>query len=139
MLATFLLTTFCLRLASGLTGALLLLSPAQVHPRFYRVQFLTAFGLTATAAVFLHESAGFWLWATLLAALLFALLGSLAWSLEGAPEGRISIPLTAVSLALALGLNQYPESFAESPSWILAMEWSSAALLGTATTAMLVG
>jgi len=133
------LATFCLRLACGLIGALLILSPAQINPRFYRVHFLTALGLTATAAVFLQDLAGVWLWATLSCALLFAFLGSLAWSLEGAPGGSSLIPLTVVSLALALGLSKSPSSLAESPSWILAMEWSSAALLGTATTAMLMG
>jgi hypothetical protein len=133
------LATFCLRLACGLVGALLILSPAQTHPRFYRVQFLTALGLTAAAAVFLHESAGVWLWITLSSALGLAFLGSLAWSLEGAPGGRSLIPLTVVSLAFALGLSKYPGSTPESLGWILAMEWSSAALLGTATTAMLMG
>jgi hypothetical protein len=133
------LATFCLRLACGLAGALLILSPAQIHPRFYRVQFLTALCLTAAAAVFLHELAGVWLWVALSSALLFAFFGSLAWSLEGAPGRRSLAPLTAVSLALALGLSRYPSSAGESLGWILAMDWSSAALLGTATTAMLMG
>ena len=43
------LPTFCLRLACGLIGGLLLLSPKQVNRRFYRTQFLTVLGLVALA------------------------------------------------------------------------------------------
>ena len=46
------LAIFCLRLALGLIAALLLLSPAQVNPRFFRTHFLTTLGLTAVATAF---------------------------------------------------------------------------------------
>ena len=45
------LAAFCLRLALGLLAGLLLLSPKQLHPRFFRTHFLTALGLMAVAAM----------------------------------------------------------------------------------------
>src|SRR5581483_6109890 len=134
------LAVFCLRLACGMIAAVLVLSPDQVNPRFYRVQFLTALGLTALAAALLYDVAGPWLWAALGGSLVLTFLGSFAWSLNGAPGGRIAIPPTALALAATLGLatvGQVPED--GSLAWSLAGELSSAALLGTAVTAMLMG
>jgi hypothetical protein len=129
---------FCLRLACGLAGALLLLSPAQVNPRFYRVQFLTILGLTAVAGVTLRDSAGLLLWLALGAALLLAFLGSLVWSLEGAPLGRSLMVLAVLAQAAALVLLRAGTPGPEF-GWQLADDFSSAALLGTALTAMLMG
>lgn len=141
------LATFCLRLACGLAGVLLVLSPAQIHPRFYRVQYLTVLGLTALSAWVLLPTAGGWLWGVLAAALACAFLGSLAWSLEGAPGGRVLMVLTACCLLAGLGIarlgsgNTVPPGGAAAPgtAWQLADEWTSAALLGSAVTAMLMG
>lgn len=141
------LATFCLRLALGLAGCLLLLSPAQVAPRFYRVQFLTVLGLIAVAGVFLYGSASFGVLALLGSALFLAFLGSFVWSLEGAPLGRSTIVLTVLVLAGALALQDFtPARDAEtiraasvSPFWPLLDDWTSAALLGAATSAMLMG
>src|SRR5262245_48114505 len=98
------LPTFCLRLAAGLIAALVLLSPAQINPRFYRTHFLTALALTVGAAVFLWDVPGAWLWLALAVGLASSFLGAVVWSLEGAPAGRALIGLTAASLAAALGL-----------------------------------
>jgi hypothetical protein len=143
------LATFCLRLASGLVAMLLLLSPSQVNPRFYRTHFLTALGLAAVAAVFLGDQNDGWLWLALGGALALALVGSLAWMLEGAPGGRPLIVLTAAALALALARTTYDRwDKAAAPSagppeavlaWLVADDFTSAALLGAATTAMLIG
>jgi hypothetical protein len=130
---------FCLRLACGLLAALWILSAAQVNPRFYRVHFLSALGLTALAAAFLGRDAGVGLWAVLTGGLGLAFLGSLAWSLEGAPGGRILVGLTPLVLAAALGLVRRAEGQAAPLGWLLAGDLSSAAVLGTATTAMLMG
>ncbi len=132
------LATFALRLACGLIGSLLLLSPALSNPRFYRTHFLTALGLAALAAVFLRGEAQTALWLALGAALVLTFAGSLAWSIAGAPGGRSLVFLAAVSLIAALGLNPVPGSSRISP-WLFANELSSAALLGSATTAMLMG
>src|SRR5437899_1325839 len=129
------LPIFCLRLACGLSGALLLLSPAETNPRFQRSQFLIVLGLTATAAVFLGAAGGPWLWLAVGCTMLFALLGSLtAWS-----AGRALDVLTALSAAVTLWLAAQDNAPEESLGWLLAAELSSAALLGTATTAMLLG
>jgi hypothetical protein len=140
---------FCLRLACGLAGSLLLLNPAQVNPRFYKVHFLTVLGLAAVALVLVHASAvagGGWLWLPLVAGLVLALLGSVSWSLEGAPGGRTLIVLTLLDLVVALVLldselasRWWSSHWGFGLAWTLAGSFTSAALLGTATTAMLMG
>src|SRR5205807_2580523 len=57
------LATFSLRLACGLSGALLLLPIDQVNPRFFRVHFWTVLGLLVVPAVFAPPgvTAGWWL------------------------------------------------------------------------------
>ena len=102
------LSVFALRLAAGMTACLLLLSPSQVNPRFYRVHFLTALGLAGLAALF-APTAGSWLMWTLLAAgAAFALAGSVAWFLEKTPGGRSLIVLTLLALAGASSASKRP-------------------------------
>jgi hypothetical protein len=145
------LSTFCLRLACGMAGALLLLPPGVVNPRFYRVQFLTVLGLTALAAVALPSAAGLGLWLALGLVLAASLVGSIVWSLDGAPGGRIAVVGTALATTAALvvaGLTPPApvasddvtrvEQTASAPL-LVADELASAALLGSATTAMLMG
>jgi hypothetical protein len=132
------LAVFCLRLAAGLIGALLLLSPAQVNPRFFRTHFLTALGLVAVAAFFLLEAADAWLWAALGSAMLLAFAGSVVWHLERAPGGRVVI-LLDVPLLIATLLRATRETHGRLDAWLVADDLASAALLGTAATAMLMG
>ncbi len=132
-----LLVLFCLRLACGLLGCLLLI-PSTVSHRFFRAHLLTALALFTGAGVFLGGDANAWLWLGLAVALLAAFAGSVAWSLEGAPGGRATTLVALVAGAVVLGLAD--RSAAEGPLWLrLADDATSAALLGTATTAMLVG
>src|SRR5207248_10510315 len=65
--------------------------------------------------------------------------GSLAWSLEGTPAGRMLGVLTALFAVIALCLTNYNRAPSQSLGWLLAGELGFAALLGTATTAMLMG
>jgi len=138
---------FCLRLGLGLIACLLLLSPQQVNPRFYRTHFLTAVGLAAGALVLSWGTPSPWLAVLLIAAGLGALCGSVVWSLENAPGGIAAIVVTTLLLAGALvyfehSLQDIHETpFREEPAfgWRLAGDFASAALLGTATTAMLMG
>lgn len=133
------LALFCLRLASGLLGSLLLLRPAQVNPRFFRVQFLTALGLMAVAAFFLRAGADTFMWLTLGAAMGLCFLGSLVWSLEKAPGGMLFILGSAVASVTAL-LHASFEVFPDlSASTLAADQLTSGILLGLATTAMLMG
>jgi len=129
---------FCLRLACGLVAALVLLSPSQINPRFFRVQFLTALCLTAVAALFLRDRADAWTWSALGAALALTFLGTLTWSLEKAPGGRTLIVLAALALAGALASLALTGS-ENAVTWNLAGEFTSAAVLGMATAAMLMG
>lgn len=132
------LAVFCLRLALGMLACLFLLPAAQVNPRFFRTHFLTALGLTAVAAVFLGETAGLWLWLALGASAALAFAGSVVWHVEGAPGGRALNILTVLTLAAAL----YQASEAtrqQQTGWLLADDATSAALLGAAMTAMLIG
>jgi hypothetical protein len=132
---------FCLRLAFGLVGALLLLSPAQVNPRFYRVQFLVVLGLLAVAAIFLRDRTEMMLWLAMGGGMLLAFLGSVVWSLEGAPLGQILIGSTGVVVGLALGLAEWAQAGEGEGEFarLFIGDLSSAALLGMAVTAMLMG
>ncbi len=129
---------FGLRLACGMLACLLLLSPAQVNPRFYRTHFLTAFGLTAVAAGFLRQSIGFELGIVLGLALALTLLGSIVWMLQGAPLGRMAIWLAVPTLGAALLMAEHDLRTLASP-WLTADSLTSTALLGAVTTAMLMG
>src|SRR5262249_34333106 len=134
----FMLAIFCLRLACGLAACLLLLSPAQVNPRFFRVQFLTVLGLTAVAAFFLRETAPLELWLALGGAAAVAFVGSITWHVEGAPLARVLMVLAGPLLAAALLLTAWQRERV-APGWLMADHLTSAALLGSATTAMLMG
>jgi hypothetical protein len=133
------LQCFCLRLACGLSGALLLFPTRLVNPRFYRAHFLIVLGLLAAAAVLLRDQAHSLGWATIIVAAASAFLGSVAWSLHGAPGGRIIAFLTLLTSATALGLVGMMLNSGVEPGWMLVDEFSSAATLGIATTAMLMG
>jgi hypothetical protein len=131
------LATFCLRLAVGLAGSLFLLPLHQVNPRFYRAHLLAVLGLTVAAGCFLGGPTPTAVWVALGTGALLACLGSVVWSLDGAPAGGLLAALTAVALAAALVLTRLPDT--DSVGRLLADDFSSAALLGTSTTAMLVG
>jgi hypothetical protein len=142
------LAVFCLRLAAGMLGCLLLLSgdsgkaaagqADRVGVRFYRTHFLTALGLTCVAAVFLRDAAPDGLQAVLIAAMILAMAGSVAWVLEGAPGGRTLVVLTTATLAAGLVWLEVLRSKVPLPGR-LAGDLTSAALLGSALTAMLLG
>jgi hypothetical protein len=141
------LVLFCLRLACGLIAALLLLTPAQINPRFYRVHFLTALGLSAVASVVSLPMPDRWLRLALLAALAACFVGSFVWSLKGAPGGRSLIVITTAVLIGVLARTEWSAHEPTSPESSrrttyggrLTGDLTSAALLGTATTAMLMG
>ena len=137
---------FCLRLATGMMGALLLFSPQLVNPRFYRTHFLTVLCLTAAAGwLGRHEP---W-WRLTLPVVALAFLGSISWSLQRCPGGKVLIGLTITGLALNLGsagFARIQELQAETASglplswaYLAADEFTSTALLGTSMTAMLMG
>jgi hypothetical protein len=130
------LATFCLRLALGMMAALLLFPSNLVNQRFYRSHFLIVLGLTVVAAFTMTYRSGSLVAAT--AAIILALFGSLAWSLDGAPCGRVFIALTTLALGAAVGITW--QSALEGTTLSRCVdEFTSAAVLGTAMTAMLMG
>ena len=137
------ISIFALRLACGLLACLWLLSAAQVNPRFFRVHFLTALGLTAAGWFFAREDAGLAMHLALLAALLLCFFGSIVWHVEGAPLGRFAIYAATCALAAGLVLaGTMVRGSAASDSgdgWLIADDFASTAVLGSATTAMLMG
>jgi hypothetical protein len=133
------LTAFCLRLACGMLACLLLLSPQVIPPSFFRTHFLTALGLTCVAAVFTWTAPSWALIGMVLVANVLAFAGSVAWSLQGAPGGRSLIVLTTLVLATALAVLSASATVHGLSAESLANDLASAALLGTAMTAMLIG
>jgi hypothetical protein len=130
---------FCLRLACGLIATLPLLPAAQVPPRFFRVQFLVALSLLAVAAFFLRDVAGVPFWILTAFGLACCFAGSVVWHTDRAPGGRALIWLTPPVLVACLvlgGLAAHPE---EARWWRIADDLASAGVLGSATTAMLMG
>ena len=134
------LSVFALRLAAGMIACLLLLAPADVNPRFYRVHFLTALGLAGLAALFAHGAGGWMTEALLVVGMALALAGSVSWFLERAPGGRTLIVLTALALAGGLACVEAADPVtARVPLFTALADVTSAAVLGSALSAMLMG
>lgn len=127
------LALFCLRLALGMIACLPLLFSSGVQARFFRTHFLTLLGLVALAGVFLAGQADALLWCLLGADLLLGFAGAVAFSVEGAPGGRTWVVLTALAL-----LGTLLKYHAGAPG-LLPDDLTSAALLGSSLTAMLLG
>jgi hypothetical protein len=132
------LGAFCLRLALGMVAFLPLLPADKMHPRFFRTQFLTALGLCVVALVTEWSDAGNTLRWTLAASVGLSLFGSLAWNLDPAPLGQWIGVITTITLGLASvqSLPIHPEHGLVN---LAADAVTSGLLLGSATTAMLVG
>jgi hypothetical protein len=133
------LPSFCLRLAWGLVISTLFLPAAVVPPRFFRVQYLTSLGLLAVAAFFLRDAAGWDGWLALGASMLLAFAGSIVWHVEGSPGSRVLGFLSAAAFSAALVLGGQALRGNQEPGWRLADDLAGGAVLGSATTAMLMG
>jgi hypothetical protein len=127
------LATFCLRLALGMIASLPLLFSFQAQSRFYRTHFLIVFALVAIASVFLAVQADWLLWLLLGITLVLGLIGFVAFSVEGSPGGRAWVALTIFALLGVLVRIRWSD-----PSR-LPDDLTSAALVGAAITAMLLG
>jgi hypothetical protein len=141
---------FCLRLALGMAACLLLLSPATafearplVGPRYFRTHFLVLLGLTLGGLLLVSDTAGWLTLLTLAAGVVLAFLGSLSWSLEKAPGGGVLIVATTLVLLAGLGLLEVDALSrtpgAPGPVAALLGSYTSAAVLGTVVSAMLMG
>ena len=137
----FAFSVFALRLAIGLTACLLLLPRGVVNARYYRIQFLTVLTLIGVASVFSNGLNGWLLyWIVASIGIALALVGSLVWSLENAPGGRSLIVATLIAATGALAyLDAFDPATAASPFHTTLADLTSAAVLGTALSAMLMG
>src|SRR5262249_31597617 len=146
------LATFCLRLALGMIAALLLLSPKEVNPRFFRTHFLAELGLVCVAWILafpvvandatLGSTVFAWTARWLIVPLsILCCLGSISWSLEGHPGSRAIGIATAAILVMALALRAAINARELGLEFAVVYmgELTSAALLGAALTAMLLG
>jgi len=131
--------TFCLRLAAGLILMLPILPPAHVPPRFYRVHFLTALGLSALAGIFMYENASIEFWLIYAAAVLACLTGSIVWHLDEAPGGKLTAYLAPIALAACLIYGGMLQPRQTDAPLRIADDVLSALVVGSATTAMLMG
>ena len=147
---------FCLRLAFGMMASLLVLDSKPIPPRFFRVQFLVSLALITVAWFFLFSSYAvrkgyfsYWYeWNSIILTTsgVVCFFGCISWHLDNAPGGMASIRLTFLGLGLVLFLGSSLMSFSPIPEerptlnlWPPADNYASAAMLGTATTAMLLG
>ena len=140
------LAVFCLRLAVGMLACLLLLPTALIHPRFYRTHFLTALGLSGLAFWPARDAGSSLVLVLIGIGAALAFVSVVVWSMEGAPGGRTGIILTCAVLAASLvwlEKTPVPPGEEQPPGGGLATRLSgdaaSAALLGSAMTAMLLG
>lgn len=133
------LATFCLRLAWGLIGSLLVLAPSQVPPRFFRVQYLTALGLLAVAGFFLRDIADLRLGVLMACSMVVAFAGSVVWHLDANPGQGVIAVLANLLLLGTLLVGCQAERGGKDASWLAADDVASAAVLGAATSAMLMG
>lgn len=140
------LALFLLRLAVGMVVCLLLLSPAATargkplaNPNFFRTQLLVALGLSIGSLLWLWPDTAWPVLTCLGVAAICAALGSVTWSLERSPGAVTLIVLTAAALSAALTLREMAGEHERSLAMLLVGGFSSALLLGSATSAMLMG
>ncbi len=138
------LEIFCLRLALGMMLALLFLSPQQINPRFHRIQSVIVLGLTTAAVVLSWSRAESQFFLGVGVAIGACVLGSVFWTGHAGLAASGSAILGSLGLLTALtALHGGGESAGESSilslMWMAANDCTAAAVLGLATTAMLVG
>jgi hypothetical protein len=133
------IATFCLRLAAGLILMLPTLPTEGIPPRFFRVHFLTALGLLAAAGIFAADVADMAFWLTFSVAIAGCLIGSIVWHLNEAPGGKLVVYLVPIAvLACLIQGGMLLRGDADRPL-LIADDVAGALVLGSATTAMLMG
>lgn len=132
------LETFCIDLAFGLALAPIILPHGSVSPRFYRIQSLIVLGLAVTSVTAAWLAADTWFWLSLVLAAGAILLGFIRWRRELTRRELLAgvvvfvLPLIAGLVAAVCGR--------PGVAFLLSRSFPySAFLLGTATTAMLMG
>lgn len=136
--------SFCLRLAAGLVLSLLILPFRSISPRFYRIHLLISLGVTAAGGVFAWQTASDWFWLGFGLGTGACLVGPWCWpdavadpkSGVGAGVGYACLVVATMGLISTASLL----AMADCTSAIAILNVAgSSALLGLATTAMLIG
>ena len=133
------LAVFCLRLAAGMIGCLLVLDATGVPPRFYRTHLLTALCLAIVAQIGAPEPATSLTWTLFALSGVLCLIGVVFWSLDRVTGTRAFVALTAAALAGLLFATERIGDETTSLPALLVGDLTSAALLGAALSAMLMG
>ena len=145
------ISLFCCRLILGASLCWALMPRRQVTCGFFRIQHLVVLGLSVLAAVTLTaaegDAASESLWPTGVtraidvAIAVLAYAGSIVWTLDRRGLGRVSIAgILVLSFAVTLGTQPLiAAADGRGAVLVLASELSSAWLLGTALTGMLLG
>jgi hypothetical protein len=139
MISGLMLADFAVRVAFGLSIALLLTSWREVPPPFFRTVLLVALGLLVLAALDQARDGGKSLfWWLVVAAALFSYLGAVAWGLGLPALGRVTCVF--VSLATACWLAVWSSSSSEG-LWALnaLSRLASGLVIGSTLMAMLLG
>lgn len=131
------IAAFCLRLAAGLLLMLPILPATVVPPRFFRVHFLTALALLGVAAIFFLDKADVTFWLIFGVAATLCVIGSIVWHLYEAPGGATIALIAPVALLACLVYASHLQH-RDAPERI-ADDVASALVVGSATTAMLMG
>jgi hypothetical protein len=131
--------TFCLRLAAGLALSLLIVPARAVSPRFFRSHVLIILFLLVTACVFAWNSAAdeSLLWALLGTGIGLSVMAFWLWSADYVRPGVVVLVL--LTLVVSVACVSLPGKLEGGWACALADEVSSAAFLGLATAAMLLG
>jgi len=133
------IAAFCLRVALGVVALMPLLPPRLLHPRFYRTQFLIALGLTAVAGIAAYGEATTSRLVAIGLAAVCTMIGSVVWGLEPPPFGHAILGFSAAFLAVTV-LQPFGRFGHDAHPALIGLDaLTSAALLGSALTAMLVG
>jgi hypothetical protein len=105
------------------------------------VQYLTALGLATIAGAFLASGADATVvsWVALGAAAIVSFAGSIIWHLDGHPGQRLILVLATSLLAITLALAGQFAGGDKDNAWLTVDDFASAAVLGAATSAMLMG
>ena len=139
---------FALRLICGMSGTWTVMSRREVTDGFFRIQMLVVLGLSVVSVLFpawpVHErdqdavsETSLRVLGTVLAVL--AYVGSVLWTLNRRSAGTAIAYLIMVLSVVALArVSQVSDVVAQPAIWLIA-DLSSAVLLGTTVTAMLLG
>jgi hypothetical protein len=125
--------SFALRLAAGLVMALIVLPDKEVNPRFCRIHWLIATALLGAAGAFGWDTFPEWLWLPFGLSFGLCIVGFWCWAIEELRFARWAILIMTLCTLIGAMIPR------EGAWWDISRDLTAAAILGFATTAMLMG